>query len=47
MVGFKHFQTTCSTIQGIEAISLFRKNQVNTPSAADERKLTNVPSYVA
>lgn len=39
MLGFKHFKSACSTIQGIEAMNMIRKGQANTSSASDEISL--------
>lgn len=36
MLGFKHFKSACSTLQGIEAMSMIRKEQANTSSVSDE-----------
>jgi IS6 family transposase len=47
MIGFEHFKSACSTIQGIEAMSMIRKGQANTMSVADEIKLVNMIFCVA
>lgn len=39
MLGFKHFKSACSTIQGIEAMSMIKKGQANTFSVTDEINL--------
>lgn len=39
MLGFKHFKSACSTIQGIEAMSMIKKGQTNTFSVSDEINL--------
>ena len=36
MLGFKHFKSACSTIQGIEAMNMIRKGQANTKTVLDE-----------
>jgi transposase-like protein len=41
MLGFKHFKSACSTIQGIEAMHMIRKGQANTKSVLDEVALVN------
>jgi transposase-like protein len=41
MLGFKHFKSACSTIQGIEAMHMIRKGQANTKSVLEEVALVN------
>jgi len=41
MLGFKHYKSACSTIQGIEAMNMIRKKQANTKTVSDEIKLIN------
>ena len=47
MLGFKHFKSACSTIQGIEAMNMIRKGQANTKTVFDEITLINVIFNVA
>ena len=47
MLGFKQFKSACSTIQGIEAMNMIRKGQVNTKTVFDEITLINVVFNVA
>jgi len=47
MLGFKHFKSACSTIQGIEAMNMIRKGQANTKTVFDEITLINVLFNVA
>jgi len=47
MLGFKHFRSACSTIQGIEAMSMIRKGQGNTRTILEEVTLINVIFGVA
>jgi transposase-like protein len=47
MLGFKHFKSACSTIQGIEAMHMIRKGQANTKSIIEEVTLVNVIFCVA
>ena len=47
MLGFKHFKSACSTIQGIEAMNMIRKGQANTKSVLEEITLINVIFNVA
>ncbi len=47
MLGFKHFKSACSTIQGIEAMNMIRKGQANTKTVFDEITLINVVFNVA
>jgi len=42
MLGFKHFKSACSTIQGIEAMNMIRKGQANTKTVLGEITLVNV-----
>ncbi len=39
MLGFKNFNSSWSTIQGVEAMHMIRKGQANTKCIADEVKL--------
>ncbi|XMB85443.1 IS6 family transposase [Mycoplasmatota bacterium WC44] len=41
MLGFKHFKSACSTIQGVEAMNMIRKGQANTKKTVDEINLVN------
>jgi transposase-like protein len=41
MLGFKHFKSACSTIQGIEAMHMIPKGQANTKSILEEVALIN------
>jgi len=36
MLGFKHFKSACSTIQGVEAMNMIRKGQARTKSVIEE-----------
>ena len=47
MLGFKHFKSACSTIQGIEAMNMIRKGQAHTRSIIEEIALINVIFNVA
>jgi len=47
MLEFKHFKSACSTIQGIEAMSMIRKGQADTTTVAAEMKLINMILCVA
>ena len=47
ILGFKHFRSACSTIQGIEALSMIRKGQENTRTILEEITLINVIFGVA
>jgi transposase-like protein len=42
MLGFKHFKSACSTIQGIEAMNMIRKGQTDTKSIFEELALIDV-----
>jgi len=42
MLGFKHFKSACSTIQGVEAMNMIRKVQARTKSVIEEIALVNV-----
>jgi len=47
MLGFKHFNSACSTIQGIEEMSMIRKGQGNIKTILEEITLNNVIFGVA
>ncbi|XMB85402.1 IS6 family transposase [Mycoplasmatota bacterium WC44] len=47
VLGFKHFKSACSTIQGIESMNMIRKGQANTSLVSDEINLINQIFQVA
>jgi len=42
MLGFKHFKSVSSTIQGVEAMNMIRKGQARAKSVIEEIALVNV-----